>query len=76
MKGASSETESNSATDADCIAPNVDWVQLEKHGCLAREEVCIDQVNLRNEKFEALAAGSSTVASLTRRAVLSIKTCS
>ncbi|CAL8463209.1 g2743 [Coccomyxa elongata] len=26
-----------------CTVPDVDWIQLEKHGCLVREDICVDQ---------------------------------
>lgn len=45
--GSSARESRHAETEAACDVPSVDWARLEKHGCLVREDICIDQVRLR-----------------------------
>ena len=45
--GSSARESRHAETEAVCDVPSVDWARLEKHGCLVREDICIDQVRLR-----------------------------
>jgi hypothetical protein len=48
--GSSARESRHTETEAACDVPSVDWARLEKHGCLVREDICIDQVRLRLEE--------------------------